>query len=203
MPALFALAPGWTTAANLAVLAAIIYWDKPWLRPRRAYIRWTTAGGLLSSGSGFFLVQVAGAVGFSSDNVVLRHFLGPTQVTPYSVTWRFVGLTAVAQGLLFPALWPAYADAYARGEYDWMRRAFRRTMQATLALNLAFALVLLTCGRTLIRIWAGPAAVPTVTLMAAMVLWSVISGAMTVESCLLAAVNRTREQGVLSMVAAA
>jgi O-antigen/teichoic acid export membrane protein len=31
----------------------------------------------------------------------------------------------------------------------------------------------------------------------------VIGGLMTVESCLLAAVNRTREQGVLSMVAAA
>src|SRR3974390_3867854 len=107
MPALFALAPGWTTAANLAVLAAIIYWDKPWLRPRRAYIRWTTAGGLLSSGSGFFLVQVAGAVVFSSDNVVLSHFLGPPQVTPYTVPWRVVGLAAVMQALLLPALWPA------------------------------------------------------------------------------------------------
>lgn len=203
MALLFALATGWTTATNLTALAVILYGDKPWLRPRLTYIHWNMARQLLSSGSGFFLVQIAGAVVFSSDNVVLSHYLGPAQVTPYSVTWRMVGLTALAQGLLFPALWPAYADAYARGEYDWMRRAFRRTMQATLALNLAFALVLLTCGRMLIRIWAGPAAVPTVTLLGPMALWAIISGAMTVESCLLAAVNRTREQGVLSIIAAA
>jgi O-antigen/teichoic acid export membrane protein len=36
-----------------------------------------------------------------------------------------------------------------------------------------------------------------------MCLWAAISGAMTVESCLLAALNRTRLQAVLSIVAAA
>ncbi len=44
---------------------------------------------------------------------------------------------------------------------------------------------------------------PSTALLAAMALWAVISGCMTVESCLLAAVNRTREQGVLSIIAAA
>jgi O-antigen/teichoic acid export membrane protein len=44
--------------------------------------------------------------------------------------------------------------------------------------------------------------VPSTTLLAAMTLWAVISGFMTVESCLLAAVNRTRAQGALSIVAA-
>jgi hypothetical protein len=36
-----------------------------------------------------------------------------------------------------------------------------------------------------------------------MALWAIVSGFMTVESCLLAAVNRTRAQGVLSIVAGA
>lgn len=44
---------------------------------------------------------------------------------------------------------------------------------------------------------------PSSSLLAAMALWGVISGFMTVESCLLAAVERTREQGILSVVAAA
>jgi O-antigen/teichoic acid export membrane protein len=35
-----------------------------------------------------------------------------------------------------------------------------------------------------------------------MALWALISGCMSVESCLLAALNRTREQGVLSIIAA-
>jgi O-antigen/teichoic acid export membrane protein len=63
--------------------------------------------------------------------------------------------------------------------------------------------IILAAGKTLIRWWAGAAAVPSSELLGAMALWAVIGGFMTVESCLLAAVNRTREQGVLSMIAAA
>ncbi len=203
MPMLFVLATGWITFGNLVLLAVVFLWRKRWLCPRRSLLAWAAARDLLSSGSGFLLIQIAGAVVFSSDNVVLSHFLGPAQVTPYNVTWRLVGLTAAMQGLLFPALWPAYAEAYARDDFAWMRRAFRLTLRATLALNLAVAAVLLSCGQTLVRWWAGAAAVPSFALLAMMSLWAVISGAMTVESCLLAAVNRTREQGVLSMVAAA
>lgn len=202
MPVLFVLATGWPTLANLAVLIAVVMWQKPWLRLRLALLEWAAARELLATGSGFFLIQVAGAVVFSSDNVVLSHFLGPAQVTPYSVTWRLVGLTAVMQGLLFPALWPAYAEAYTRGDYAWIRQAFRITMRGILALNLAFAALLLTFGQTVIRWWAGAAAVPSLSLLGAMSLWAIISGTMTVESCLLAGVNRTRQQGVLSVVAA-
>ena len=124
---------------------------------------WRCARELLGSGSGFSLLQVAGAVVFSFDNLVVSHYLGAEHVTPYSVTWRLAGLAAlaaVAQGLLFPALWPAYAEAYAKGDYVWMRSAFRATMLATLAVNVSFALLLVAEGKPLIQRWAGAAAVP-------------------------------------------
>jgi O-antigen/teichoic acid export membrane protein len=203
MPVLLAISAGFITFCNLAALAATLTLYKPWLRPRLALLDWTSARELLASGSGFFLIQIAGVVVFSSDNLVVSHYLGAGQVTPYNVTWRLVMLTAVLQALVFPALWPAYAEAYARQDYAWMRHAFRIVMRATLALNLACAVVFITFGKTLIRLWAGPAAVPSTALLVAMTLWSAISGCMTVESCLLAAVNRTRAQGVLSIAAAA
>ena len=190
------------TIGNLLALAGTLIWRKPWLWPRLPLLDRRVAGELLSSGSGFFLIQIAGAVVFSSDNVVVSHYLGAAQVTPYNVTWRLVGLTAVAQSLVFPALWPAYAEAYARGDYAWMQRAFRLTMRWTVAVNLSFAAALVAIGKPVIRLWAGQAAVPSTALLAAMALWAVISGCMTAESCLLAAVNRTREQGVLSVIAA-
>jgi len=176
---------------------------KPWLRPKVALLDLPLARELLASGSSFFLIQIAGAVVFSSDNVVVSHYLGAAQVTHYNVTWRLVALTAVLQSLIFPALWPAYAEAHARHDYAWMRQAFRITLGGTLALNVTCGVIFLAAGKTLIRWWAGAAAVPSSALLAAMALWAVISGFMTVESCLLAAVNRTREQGVLSIVAAA
>ena len=116
MPVLFLLSVGSVTLCNLVGLAGILVWFKPWLRPRFSLLQWTRSQELLSSGSGFLLIQIAGAVVFSSDNVVISHYLGAAQVTPYNVTWRFVGLTAVLHSLIFPALWPAYAEANARGD---------------------------------------------------------------------------------------
>lgn len=203
MPTLFVLSVGCFTLSNFVALLVTLFWFKPWLRPRFALVETSIARDLLASGSGFFLIQIAGAVVFSSDNLVVSHFLGAAQVTPYSVTWRLVGFTAILQSLVFPALWPAYAEAYARLDYVWMRRTFHMAIRATLALNVACAAALVLFGKTAIRWWAGPAAVPSSALLAAMALWAVISGFMTMESCLLAAVSRTRGQGLLSVVAAA
>jgi O-antigen/teichoic acid export membrane protein len=202
MPLLFLLAMGWITLCNLAGLACLLFWRKSWLRPRLSYLSWRSALSLLGSGAGFWLVQISAAVVFSSDNLVVSHYLGPAQVTAYSVTWRLMGVAAILQGLLFPALWPAYAEAYARNDHAWLLRTFRMNLQATFALNLGFGLTFVVFGRTLIGWWAGAAAVPTLTLLIPMAAWTIISGCMTAESCLLAAVNRTRKQGVLSIVAA-
>jgi O-antigen/teichoic acid export membrane protein len=114
-----------------------VAWDKPWLLPRPSLIERSAVKQLLSSGSSFFLIQVAGVVVFSSDNLVVSHYLGAAEVTPYSVTWRLVGMAAALQYLVFPAPWPAYAEAHARQDFAWIRRTFSLMMKGTIALNLA------------------------------------------------------------------
>jgi O-antigen/teichoic acid export membrane protein len=203
MPVLFLMSAGWFTFANLLTMLLVVGRQKPWLRPRLQLVEGSPLRELLSSGSSFFLIQVAAVVVFSSDNVIVSHYLGAAEVTPYSVTWRVVGFVAILQSLMFPALWPAYAEAYAKRDHAWIRRTFALTMIGTIALNAVCVTILLFFGRGLIRLWAGPAAVPAWPLLFAMCAWALISGCMTVESCLLAALNRTRVQAVLSIVAAA
>ncbi len=203
MPLLFVISAGCLPLASLATLLFVVGWDKPWLRPRLSSVDGGCVVSLLSSGSCFFLIQVAAVVVFSSDNLVVSHYLGAAEVTPYSVTWRLAGLTALAQSLIFPAMWPAYSEAYAKGDYSWIRRTFATTMKATTGLNLFCLVALVLFGRVVIRIWAGLAAVPSLSLLLAMGIWALISGFMSVESCLLAALNRVRGQAMLSIVAAA
>jgi O-antigen/teichoic acid export membrane protein len=203
MPVLFVMSVGCLSFAGFATLVWLVTWHKPWLLPRPSLIEAGAIKELLSSGSSFFLIQVAAVVVFSSDNLVVSHYLGAAEVTPYSVTWRLAGLAAVLQSLIFPALWPAYSEAYAKRDYDWIRRTFAITLKGSLTLNLSCALLLAFLGRPLIRWWAGAAAVPARHLLFAMGLWALISGFMSVESCLLAALNRVREQAVLSILAAA
>jgi O-antigen/teichoic acid export membrane protein len=180
----------------------LVLWHKPWLRPRLGLVSLNEALTLLSTGWSFLLIQAAAMVVFSTDNIIVSHYLGAAEVTPYSVTWRVVGLGAVLQALVFPALWPAYAEARARGDIPWIRRTFAIAIRTTIALNVAWAMFLISFGRLGIRLWAGPAAVPPRSLLLAMACWSVIAGFMTAQSCLLGALNHTRVQAVASALAA-
>lgn len=202
MPVLYLLSFGSIACVGCVMLLRLL-WRKPWLAPHTRHVHRGTLVELLSAGWSFLLIQIAAAVVFSSDNLVISHYLGASEVTPYSVTWRLIAFGAVLQSLAFPALWPAYAEAQARGDVAWIRRTYSTTMKATLALNLAFAVCVLILGRSAIRYWAGPSAVPPYLLLLAMTFWSVLSGCMTVQSCLLAALNRTRLQAILSVIAAA
>lgn len=119
------------------------------------------------------------------------------------MTWRLAGFSALLQSLMFPALWPAYAEANAKREFRWIRQTFAMTLKGIVALNVLCALGLVLFGKALIHLWAGQAAVPDTYVLLAMGVWIVVNGFMSVESCLLAALNRTRAQAILSVAAAA
>lgn len=178
-------------------------WDMPWLMPSPRFIRRAVIGDLMSTGVGFFILQLAGIVVFNSDNLIITHYLGASDVTPYSVTWRLAGYAAVLQTAVLPSLWPAYSEAYARGDYEWVRRAFWSTVKFAMGAVTIAVLILSLFGRWLIRWYAGSAAVPTTLLLLAICAWTLISAGMELEACLLAAINRIKEQGVLGVIAAA
>jgi O-antigen/teichoic acid export membrane protein len=200
MPTLYMMSLGAMTFASLAMMLLVL-WQKPWLLPKPSAVDLRSIKQLFDSGSSFFLIQVAAVIVFSSDNLIVSHYMGASEVTPYSVTWRLAGLSALLQALIFPALWPAYAEAYAKHEYQWIRRTFAMTLKGIVALNVLCAAGLVLFGKTAIRVWAGRAAVPGAYLLIAMGVWIVVNGFMSVESCLLAALNRIRGQAALSIAA--
>ncbi len=138
------------------------------------------------------MLQIAGLVVFNSDNLIVTHYLGPAQVAPYSVAWRLVGYASIAQTLISPALWPAFSEAFARGDFQWVRSTFRRTMWLTMSTTLALCVVFACGGRTIIRIWASRAAVPTEELLLLMCVWVMLSTFMSNTAIVLVAKGKTQ-----------
>ena len=180
MPTLYIMSLGAITFATM-VMMLLVLWQKPWLLPRSSAVDLRSIKQLFDSGSSFFLIQVAAVVVFSSDNLIVSQYLGASEVTPYSVAWRLAGLSALLQTLIFPALWPAYAEAYAKHEYTWIRRTFAMTLKGVVAFNVICAAGLVLFGKTAIRVWAGRAAVPGTYLLIAMGGWIVVNGFMSVD----------------------
>lgn len=202
LPLLIAGFAGSAVAANAACLLWICLFNKPWMMPSLKKINFKYAGQVLGSGSQFFAIQLAALIIFGSDNVVISHYLGPAQVTPYSVTWRLVGYIAAVQTLVVPSLWPAYSEAYAKGHLPWIRLAYRRVRWASAAVLAVGCSIMLLAGRDIIRLWAGPQAVPGSLLVLLMCVWIIICVFTTNQSTLMGATFRVKRQAISSVLSA-
>lgn len=177
-------------------------WYKPWLRPHLQAVKRHVVRELFGEGALFFVLQLSGLIVFNSDNLVITHYLGATDVTPYSVAWRLTGYASMMQSLLIPALWPAFAEAYHRRDLSWVRMNYRRIMYGSiLAVGLvAFGIGLF--GRQVIRVWAGPVAVPNAALLWSMCFWAVLVSVTINQALLMAATQRIQLQAVTASLAA-
>jgi O-antigen/teichoic acid export membrane protein len=187
---------------SLALNFWLFFWYKPFLKPLPSRADRTLAKGFLGEGSLFFLLQLSTLVVFNSDNLVITHFLGAGEVTPYSVAWRLTNYASMMQSLLIPSLWPAFSEAYHRRDMQWVRNTYRNaTRSSLLAVGLVAALIGLA-GRPLIHLWAGSAAVPGSTLLWCMAGWAVLVSMTTNQALLLTATGRLKLEAAVAVIAA-
>ncbi|MDP3713052.1 MAG: lipopolysaccharide biosynthesis protein [Mycobacteriales bacterium] len=142
---------------------------------------------LVREGSGFWLLAAASIVVFSLNPLVAAHVLGVTEAGELGATQRlFLFLITLHFTVLTP-LWSAYAAAAERGEWEWIARATRRSLAATVLLVIVGGGLLLVTAEPLLRLWLGR----TVTdgpLVLALVAWF---GVYALTNCLSVVLNGT------------
>lgn len=187
--------------ATIASGAWLFLHHTPHLSPHPRGIRMSSAKELGQVGPKFFLIQIMALIVFQTDNLFLAHFLGARSVAPYSVTYKLFGYTSLIQTLAFSHVWAAYADAFARKDFSWIRRTFLQNISLSLTSTIFFAVLLLFLARPCIKIWAGGVAVPPIDLCFWMAAWSVINAFTSPIGCLLAAAARLNAQMMYSAAA--
>lgn len=192
-----------TLVGMLALNLWLCLWHRPGVAPWPGAITRSMTRELFGSGGLFFVLQLAGLVVFNSDNLVITHFLGAAEVTPYSVAWRLCGYASLFQSMLIPSLWPAFSEAYHRCDLEWIRKTYRHVMSISLLAVGVVALLIGLFGQAVIRLWAGAAAVPGSALLWLMCFWVVLLSYTVNQALLLAATERIQLQALSSAIAAA
>jgi O-antigen/teichoic acid export membrane protein len=136
--------------------------------------RTSHAAELARSGSLFFVIQVAGAIAFASDTLIIAHVLGPQAVAQYSVASRLIDGMVMVSALFLTPLWPAYADAYARGDRRWIRRTLVASLGATALATALMAVALISVSRFVTAAWVGSRIPYSMALFVACSAWAVI-----------------------------
>jgi O-antigen/teichoic acid export membrane protein len=187
---------------TLALNLWLCLWAKPWLLPAPRMIRRQLVRTLFGEGVLFFVLQLTGIVVYNSDNLVITHYLGPDRVTPYSIAWKLVSSASLLHVIMIPSLWAAFSGAYHKRELGWMQETYRSMRRRTLSAVAAAAVCWALVGRWLIRLWAGPDAVPSGRLLWLMALYIVLNCATTNQAMLLTATRRLKLEAAVAVLAA-
>lgn len=177
--------------------AAILLRMRPYLMPALDAVAVGKMKTLLKTGALFFLLQLATAAAFASDNIVITRLFGADQVASFAVPWRLFSLSSMVVGVALAPLWPAYGEAIARNDGRWIRATFRKTLALSLVLSTAVAGFLFLSGPFILRLWVGDRVTIDGSLLLSM---GALSVALTLATPLSIYLNGTGKIGVQAVL---
>jgi O-antigen/teichoic acid export membrane protein len=177
--------------------------DRPWLAPRSSQVSGIVAGRLVRIGSMFLLLQIAMVVAFRSDVLVAAAVIGPDAAATYAVTLQFFLAVPALLGAYLVTLWPAYTEALARRDAEWVRETFRRSIILVATISATASGVLVLAGGWLIRAWTGGVIDPPVGLLVGAALWATTMATFNAIAILFNAMSVLAFQVIVAVVMAA
>jgi O-antigen/teichoic acid export membrane protein len=165
LPYLVIALSGTRSAIHFANGFYLFFRRYPWLIPAPAAVRWVRIKRLLKLGAKYLLTQLASLGIYQSQPIIITQLLGPSQVVIFVVAQKIITLP---NDLVYMGTVPfisAFSEARARRDWKWIKGAYRNSTLGSLAFGVPLTLAIAACAKPLIRIWAGPEAVPGIPLV--------------------------------------
>jgi O-antigen/teichoic acid export membrane protein len=156
------------------VAGALLWSRNAYLRFSRRQLDRRQMRALLGTGAQFFFVQLAFALCFASDNLIIARTLSVEDVTTYAVHQKLFSPISMVVGFVVMPLWPAFGEAIARGDTTWVRRVLRRSALLLLSTAVIGSVVLLALAEPLFAVWLRGQVAPEMALCAALAVWMVV-----------------------------
>ena len=187
---------------NLAFLL-YMYAKLDWLHGPGVWFERDALRGLLNLGVFFGLQQVCTLVLFGAPALLITTLLGAAAIAPFNLVQRVFNVFQMFQNAFLLPLWPAYADAKAKGDWLWAGRTLRRSLVATAGVAIIPMIGVTFVMRPLIRLWVGDAGLPTQGLVVALLLWNIVVAAQQPFGFFLAGVSEVKRNTLFSLLTAA
>ena len=135
---------------------------------------WKMARELLKYGSRLSLVSLAGAIGFSSDVLVLGFLLPAAAIAQYAVASKLVGIISMLAGKPISNVIPTFAHMEAQGNRDGQFRLVIHTGVAGMLISLPFVVSFCIFGDRIIWAWVGSGFKQSYPVLVTLALWAFV-----------------------------
>jgi O-antigen/teichoic acid export membrane protein len=161
-----------------------------WLIPYPSAVRWSCVQRLFKLGGKYMVTQLAALGIYQSQPMIITQMLGPASVVIFVVSYKIITLP---MDLIYMATQPfiaAFGEAKARGDWKWIRNAYRNATWASAGVGFTLVGVMAVISKPLIRIWATAAAVPTTSFIVWLSIYVMIGIALMPTNQLLSGLER-------------
>jgi O-antigen/teichoic acid export membrane protein len=189
-----------TIVANV-INGWVLFRAYPWLLPAWHAFRAQSAGKIFRLGLMFFVLQCAVSLAYTSDNIVIAQVLGAAAVAVYAVPQKLFSFVSMVVSMAINPLWPAYGEAIARGDVNWVRRVFWGSLWLVLAITVPLCSLLALCGPWILAAFFGKSLHAPLPLLIVLAVWGVVSAVSVVTSILLNGAGVLKMQTVIAVVA--
>lgn len=140
----------------VSIIATFYFFSKDYkeYRPSFKMIKWEYSRQLMSLGVKFFVIQVSVIIIFSTSNIIITQLFGPSQVTVYTVAYKYFSAITMIFGILVTPFWSAYTEAYVKGDILWIKMITQRLLKIWL-ICLGVIVLMIIFSNKVYELWVG------------------------------------------------
>lgn len=155
---------------------------------------------LAGLGVNFFVLQIAVLIIFSSDNMIITQILGPKEVTPYNIAFKYFSVPIMICSIIITPFWSAFTDAYAKNDLLWVKKSMKRLIQIWFLVVIMIIVLFLLSGY-FYNFWIGDKVEIPLILSLFMALFAIISTWNNIFASFLNGVSKIKLQMYSSIIA--
>ena len=124
------------------------------VRPSPRYIDLSLTKDLFGLGYKFFIINIQVVILYQSTNVLISNLSSPLDVATYNIAYKYLNVAMMVYTIITAPLWPAYTDAFVKGDFEWMRR-MKQKMTKVLLASVVSCAVMSAFSPVVYRLWIG------------------------------------------------
>ncbi len=124
------------------------------IAPSFRSIKFSNLKDLLGLGSQFFIIQIAGLIIFSTDNMIITQLFNPADVTVYNIAYKYFNYVPIVFFVILTPMWSAYTEAYIKDDIQWIKNAVNKILKIWVLLTMVVVAMILAANWAY-NIWIG------------------------------------------------
>ncbi len=105
-------------------------------------------------GMKFFIIQIAGVILFSTDNIIITQLFGPESVVPYNIAFKYLSISNMVLAIMLTPYWSSITEAYTNNDYEWIKKSMKNLMKFSI-FSFIVICIMIIISPFIYKIWIG------------------------------------------------